>query len=242
LKINKSLKRNIFNLTEENTYSDIAALESVSFAKNYNNYIFKLISKHIQGDEVLDFGAGYGNFCSYLKNNNKNVTAIEVNTEAIDRLNELSITNYKKIEKTGKKFKNIVSLNVLEHIDDDKKVFNGLVDSLELGGKIILYLPASMIIWTKLDELVQHRRRYSKKLIFNLVSLDKVEIEQIYWVDFVGWATLLISRLIRLDLEFNKDKIIFYDRFLFKPFKYLDLFFRHIIGKNILVVISKIKD
>jgi len=242
LKINKSLKRNIFNLTEENTYSDIAALESVSFAKNYNNYIFKLISKHIQGDEVLDFGAGYGNFCSYLKNNNKNVTAIEVNTEAIDRLNELSITNYKKIEKNGKKFKNIVSLNVLEHIDDDKKVFNELVDSLELGGKIILYLPASMIIWTKLDELVQHRRRYSKKLIFNLVSMDKVEIEQIYWVDFVGWATLLISRLIRLDLEFNKDKIIFYDRFLFKPFKYLDLFFRHIIGKNILVVISKIKD
>ena len=229
-------------MTEENTYSDIAALESVSFAKNYNNYIFKLISKHIQGDEVLDFGAGYGNFCSYLKNNNKNVTAIEVNTEAIDRLNELSIINYKKIEKTGKKFQNIVSLNVLEHIDDDKKVFYELVDSLKLGGKIILYLPASMLIWTKLDELVLHRRRYSKKLVLNLVNVDGVEIKHIHWVDFVGWVTLLISKVIRLNLEFNKDKIIFYDRFLFKPFKFLDLLFRYIIGKNILVVVSKIKN
>lgn len=83
-------------MREENIHFDIAALESVRFASNYNNYIYKLISKHIQGDEVLDFGAGYGDFCSYLKNNNKNVTAIEVNPEAIDRLNELSITNYKK--------------------------------------------------------------------------------------------------------------------------------------------------
>ena len=240
--INKSVNRKIFNLGEENTYSDIAALESVSFASNYNNYIFKLISKHIQGDEVLDFGAGYGNFCSYLKNNNKNVTAIEVNEEAINRLNELSITNYKKIEKTGKKFQNIVSLNVLEHIHDDKKVFNELVNSLKLGGKIILYLPASMLIWTKLDELVQHRRRYSKKLILDLVNTDKVEIQHIHWVDFVGWATLLISKVIRLNLKFNKDSIIFYDKFLFKPLKYLDLLFKYIIGKNILVVILKIKD
>ena len=229
-------------MREDNIHSDIAALESVSFASNYNNYIYKLISKHIQGDEVLDFGAGYGDFCSYLKNNNKNVTAIEVNPEAIDRLNELSIINYKKIEKTGKKFQNIVSLNVLEHIDDDKKVFYELVDSLKLGGKIILYLPASMLIWTKLDELVLHRRRYSKKLVLNLVNVDGVEIKHIHWVDFVGWVTLLISKVIRLNLEFNKDKIIFYDRFLFKPFKFLDLLFRYIIGKNILVVVSKIKN
>ncbi len=229
-------------MKEENIYSDIAALESVGYARNYNKYIFELISKHIQGDEVLDFGAGYGNFCTYLKNKNKNVVAVEVNEEAINKLNELSITNYKKIENTGKKFKNIVSLNVLEHIDNDKKIFNELVQSLELGGKIILYLPASMIIWTKLDDLVQHRRRYSKKLIYELVKIDKIEIEQIHWVDFVGWATLLISKVIRLNLEFNRDKVIFYDRFVFKPLKFLDVFFKYIIGKNILVVMSKIKD
>lgn len=229
-------------MKEENTYSDIAALESVGYAENYNKYIFELVSKYIQGDEVLDFGAGYGNFCAYLKNENKNIIAIEVNEKAINRLNELSITNYKKIEDTGKKFQNIVSLNVLEHIDNDKKVFHELVDSLELGGKIILYLPASMLIWTKLDELVQHRRRYSKKLINDLVKIDKIEIEKIHWVDFVGWSTLLISKIIRLNLEFNKDRIIFYDRFIFKPLKYLDVLFKYIIGKNILVVISKIKD
>lgn len=229
-------------MSNENKYSDIAALESVAYAKNYNKYIFKLISRHIQGSEVLDFGAGYGNFCSYLKNKNKNVTAIEINEEAIERLNELSIVNYKKIEKTGKKFHNIVSLNVLEHLDHDKKVFQELVESLELGGKIILYLPASMVIWTKLDEIVQHRRRYSKKLIYDLVKIDEVEIEYIQWVDFVGWVTLLLSKILRLNLEFNKNRIIFYDRFLFKPLKYLDVLFKYIIGKNILVVLSKIKD
>ena len=88
-------------MSNENKYSDIAALESVAYAKNYNKYIFKLISRHIQGSEVLDFGAGYGNFCSYLKNKNKNVTAIEINEEAIERLNELLIFSLTEI---GTKF------------------------------------------------------------------------------------------------------------------------------------------
>ena len=58
-------------MEEENTYSDIAALESVYYTRNYNKYIFNLISKHLQGDEVLDFGAGYGDFCLYLKNKHR---------------------------------------------------------------------------------------------------------------------------------------------------------------------------
>ena len=38
--------------------SDIAALESVSFAKNYNDYVLKLISKNLdKNDKILDFGA-----------------------------------------------------------------------------------------------------------------------------------------------------------------------------------------
>ena len=50
---------------------DVAALESVSFAKNYNNYVFNLIFGRINGERVVDFGAGYGNFSLFLKSKKK---------------------------------------------------------------------------------------------------------------------------------------------------------------------------
>ena len=226
-------------MEEEFSQSDIAALESVAYAENYNNYIFNLISRYITGIEVLDFGAGYGNYCLYLKKQGKEVIAIEINEEAINKLDKLEIKNFTKLGDLNKKFKNIVSLNVLEHLDDDHKVFNELIEYLEPEGKIILYLPASMIAWTKLDELVNHKRRYSKKLIKDLVNSKNLNIDHIQWVDFVGWATLLLSKILRLNLEFNKTRIVFYDNFIFRPFKHLDILFKYIIGKNILIVISK---
>ena len=50
---------------------DVAALETVSFAKNYNNYVFNLILARINGERIADFGAGYGNFCLFLKSKKK---------------------------------------------------------------------------------------------------------------------------------------------------------------------------
>ena len=50
---------------------DVAALETVSFAKNYNNYVFNLILERINGERIADFGAGYGNFCLFLKSKKK---------------------------------------------------------------------------------------------------------------------------------------------------------------------------
>tara|TARA_B110000008_G_scaffold252327_1_gene266825 strand:+ start:791 stop:1468 length:678 start_codon:yes stop_codon:yes gene_type:complete len=218
---------------------DVAALESVSFAKNYNNYVFNLILGSIKGKRIIDFGAGYGNFSVFLQSNDKEVVAIEVNKEAIHKLNELNIPNYKNLDELKEKYNTVVSLNVLEHIDDDLSVLKELIDYIENSGKIILYLPASEIIWSELDELVNHKRRYSRKLIKNLAMNSELKIDQIISVDFIGWMVVFLSKALRIKLDFSKNKIIFYDKFIFKNFKYLDLVFKRIIGKNLLIVLSK---
>ena len=110
---------------------------------------------------------------------------------------------------------------------------------LDTDGKIILYLPSSQIIWSELDELVNHKRRYSRKLIKKLAVGANLEINQIISVDFVGWAVILLSKLLPIKMDFSKNKIVFYDKFIFKYFKYLDLIFKNVIGKNLLIVLSK---
>ena len=62
--------------------SDIAALESVSFAKNYNDYVLNLISKNLdKNDKILDFGAGYGLFTKMLIDCGYDVISVEINEE-----------------------------------------------------------------------------------------------------------------------------------------------------------------
>ena len=218
---------------------DIAALESVSFAKNYNSYVYGLILQNIKSHEIMDFGAGYGSFSGYLKDIGKKVVTVEVNEHAIKKLNQLNLVNFKNLKDLPEKYGTIVSLNVLEHIDDDLGTLKELLNYLKSDGRIILYLPSSKLIWSELDELVNHKRRYSRKLIKELSRNSDLKIDKIFSVDFVGWLTVLVSKVLRINLDFNKNRIIFYDRFIFKNLKFLDLLFKKIIGKNLLIVLSK---
>ncbi|OUX37952.1 MAG: hypothetical protein CBE33_02120 [Candidatus Pelagibacter sp. TMED273] len=219
--------------------SDIAALESIEFAKNYNNYIFKKINKYIDCDKVLDFGAGFGFFSEYLRKLGKEVTAVDSNKKAVDVLRQKNFLTFKTLNEVNKKFDVIISLNVLEHIEDDQKVLENLYSALNENGKLILYLPSSMKVWTNLDEIVNHYRRYSLKEIKNKAQMAGFRVIEAYHVDIVGWVVLFLSKILNLNLDFDKKKIIIYDKFIFSIFKFFDIFMKYIIGKNVLVVCEK---
>lgn len=220
---------------------DIAALESVSIADNYNEYIKNIFASNIDNTQnILDFGAGYGLITKKLDELGFNIIAIEKNKKAIKELTKKNIKTYKKIYEVQESIDCIISLNVLEHIEDDNRIVGELYSLLPKGGKLILYLPASMIVWTKLDEMVNHKRRYQKRSLEDLLISNNFCIEQIYYLDFIGWAVLLLSKFLRINLSFNKKSIKIYDKYIFKPFRFLDIFTKHIIGKNLFVVAKKI--
>ena len=127
-------------------------------------------------------------------------------------------------------------MNVLEHIEDDEAVINVIKSLLTKNGTLVLYLPASKIAWSQMDEDVNHYRRYSKKELQQKLIKAGFEIEKIRFVDFIGWLVLLIFKLFRIKPKFNKRLLIFYDKVFFKTFKSLDVIFKYVVGKNLLVV------
>ena len=102
-----------------------------------------------------------------------------------------------------------------------------------------MYLPASSLVWTKLDDLVIHKRRYSKSEVKKLLTSNKFKVEKIIYVDFIGWVVLLLSKIFRLRLDFDGKKIKIYDSYIFKSIKFLDFFTKNIIGKNLFIVSTK---
>lgn len=222
---------------------DIAALESISVAENYNKYVADLFFSNIDKTEnILDFGAGYGLITEKFKKKGYKISAVEINKTALEKLNGKNIDSYNLIEKVPKSINCIISLNVLEHIEDDDKYIKKFYNHLPQDGKLILYLPSSNLIWTELDDMVNHKRRYSKSGIVELLNSNSFEIEKIFFVDFIGWIVLFFLKMFRVKLDFDKRKIKFYDKFIFRTFKFTDYFFKNIIGKNLFIVASKKKN
>ncbi|OUU48124.1 MAG: hypothetical protein CBC28_04945 [Flavobacteriaceae bacterium TMED68] len=218
---------------------DILALETIAELKNYNSYTFNLISQKISGKSILDFGSGYGVFCQYMVKKGYKVNGFEINNIAYLESKERGINTYSKLNQIDKKFDTITSSNVLEHIEDDIIAINQMRSLLVEKGTLILYLPASQAVWTKMDDDVNHFRRYSKKDLHSKLESANFEILESRYVDFIGWFTLIIFKIFKIKPKFNKKLIIFYDKFFFKFLKYLDIAFKNIIGKNILVVARK---
>lgn len=220
---------------------DIFALESIEFLDNYNDYIFKNIYKHFGNSPYLDFGCGYGTFIQYIeKVYDEKVVGYEINLEAIKTLQDRKIQLISDIDSQSSHFETIVSMNVLEHVEDDFLIMKKFFELLKPGGVLILYLPHSRFLWSNLDELVDHHRRYTKKELLSKLEKIGFKITKVKYFDFIGSQVLILSNLLNLKLNFSKKKLLIYDKYFFKYLKHLDLFFQSFFGKNILVVAKKI--
>lgn len=219
-----------------NNNIDIQALETTEELYNYNNYIFSKILNKIKKGNLLDFGCGFGGFIKHCKTNNLDVIGFEINNVAIKKLQDDNLQIELDKNNLENKYENLVSINVLEHIENDNEAIKEFKKILKNNGRLILYLPHSKYLWTELDELVGHHRRYTKKNLVTKLKENGFEIKHVEYVDFVGSIVLSVTKFLRIKLSYNKNLTIFYDKTVFKTFKYLDYIFKNIFGKNILIV------
>ena len=226
-------------MNKEFNDKDIVALEIMSELENYTSYVFTLILQNMHKKNVLDFGSGYGDFCKFLSNKNYIVDGYEPNQTAY----KMSLNKGFKVFSTYKEitslYSSVVSINVLEHIEDDINALSQIKSVMEKDAKLILFLPASMKIWSEMDVEANHFRRYSKEELYNKLNYSGFKIESSQYVDFIGWLVLIIFKYLKITPKFNKKLIIFYDKYVFRFFKNFDFLFKRIVGKNLLVVASQ---
>jgi 2-polyprenyl-3-methyl-5-hydroxy-6-metoxy-1,4-benzoquinol methylase len=130
------------------------------------NYCLSFIKKYLR-EEILEVGGGCGSFTKiYYNKKIKSLTITEVDKKNLNSLKKrfkkyrnISITN-KNINKINKKFDTIIYLHVLEHIKNDKKEILEATKKLKKNGHLIFIVPAHPKIYSRLDKLVGHYRRY----------------------------------------------------------------------------------
>jgi SAM-dependent methyltransferase len=200
-----------------------------------------LIRRAANSEDLIDFGAGIGTFSTRLREAGYDVVCIEPDSSQRQRLLELGFKAFPNIDSVpDESAPFIFSLNVFEHIDDDETAVRQIWQKLKPGGGLLLYVPAFHCLWSTLDDLVCHRRRYTKTTLRGLVQRAGFSIERLRYADSLGFIVTLLFRLARRGAEtLTPTSIGFYDRWIFPPSRVLDLLCNRLVGKNVFVLCRK---
>ena len=218
-------------------------LEFMQYAVNYNKFLTTLIRKNLPyGVNVLDFGAGNGEFATRLAGYGFRVSVLEVEPKLCAKLKSLGFQALQGLEEVNNLSQShIYSLNVLEHIQDDIGTLKSIHSKLRPNGTLILYLPAFEILFSQMDKRVGHYRRYDKSSLKRILVQSGFMIEKIHYCDFVGFfVTLLYKMIPKGNGEISITLLRIYDRCIFPTNFFFDKLFGSILGKNIFVLAHKV--
>ena len=221
------------------------ALERFDNANLWIKYIILQIKKYLKNN-ILEVGAGCGSFAKSYMNNFKDILLMDSDDKNIKSLTEKfsENKNIKTIKSDVKDlnqyFNTIIYFNVLEHIEADILEIENSIQKLNIGGHLIILVPAHQKLYSKLDKAVGHYRRYDinffKKNIFK-----NAQIVELKYLDLFGYFLYFLNKFFFKEETFpTKLKIFIWDK-IFTPFTIIaDFLFRYKFGKNILCVYKKI--
>ena len=213
-------------------------LEVMEQAERYNRFLLGLVLPLARGKRVLDFGAGSGTFAHALAAEGVDVAAIEPDPQLRNKLTVGASADV--IEVASDSVDLVYSFNVLEHIDDDAAALAQLHRVLRPGGRLLLYVPAFLLLYSEMDRRIGHLRRYRKGLLTVLVEQSGFRVDDARYADSLGFfAALAYKAFGPRDGTLNPRGVRLYDRYVFPLSRVLDLGCDPVIGKNLIVRATK---
>lgn len=218
-------------------------LKTLQDAVNYSRYQHGFIAKSIgqlvkkKNIKVLDFGAGIGTYSDMLRSDKRLVIeCIEPDDIQAKILHIKGYRVYPDINACNERYDIIFALNVFEHIKDDVAMLVALKAHLNEGGRIIIYVPAFQLLFTQLDVLVDHYRRYRINSMKSLAQKSGLHLLSVQYCDPIGFVAALIYRLCRGNGHLNPRHVRVYDKYLFPISVRVESLTQGIFGKNVLGV------
>ena len=149
-----------------------AEVEANSFWCRSRNRILRQIverySDRSRPVSMLEIGCGIGGVAAELRKvPNLRMTASEIYLQGLryarSKYPDVDFIQLDAVEMPFEdEFDIVGAFDVLEHIQDDERVMEGVRHALRPGGLFVITVPQYAWMWSALDELVHHKRRYSR--------------------------------------------------------------------------------
>lgn len=186
-----------FDLTDKNGDS--------SFWVRSRNRLFKcIVNNHLARrgkTRFLEIGCGTGEFIRHIADNSRlKITGSEIYLKGLlyaqKKLPFIDFIQFDVTQgKIGEEFDLIVAFDVLEHIADDAAALLNINHMLCSEGCLIITVPQHMFLWSRLDEIVKHKRRYSRQELTAKLHNAGFDISYSTSFLFTLFPLMLISRI-----------------------------------------------
>jgi SAM-dependent methyltransferase len=186
-----------------------ATLRRMSNAGHYNRWIADLLCPYL-GQGIVEVGCGIGNMTPYFLGARK-VVAFDLLDESAQMVRHMykEYPNLKVlqgdicapdiVERIGPQSADtVVSINMLEHVREDRRALANMRRLLEPGGHLLLFVPAGEYLYGSLDRALGHYRRYGRTDLQAKVEGAGFRVVKLHFVNapgILGWW--LNSRLLR---------------------------------------------
>jgi glycosyltransferase involved in cell wall biosynthesis len=233
----------------EEKIAGLRTLRIMEGASAYNRWLFRQCEPYLK-QRVLEVGAGVGNITKFLLSrpfviptdySESYATELRqkfghfpnVHVERLDLLDAGSVDQLKRRYAPDC----ILSMNMLEHIEDDLTASVNMVRLLPSGGRLVLLVPAHDALFSGMDTSLGHYRRYDKRSLTELLEKSGFKIVHSKYLNVLGAIGWWVNgRVLRRKLIPSRQLRLF-DFFIF-----ILALERHIpppFGLSVLVVAEK---
>lgn len=163
--------------------------------------VFRRFTDRTQPLDVLDIGCGIGGVVGALRKlPNLRLTGSEVYLQGLRYARaRLPDVDFIQLDATNIPFREafdvISAFDVIEHIPDDELVMRQIHGALRSKGLFIITVPQYQWMWSPLDEIVHHKRRYSRRDLIG--KLRRSGFDVVYVSSFVTtlFPLMMLSRI-----------------------------------------------
>ena len=216
-------------------------LDLLKEARNYNRWLTDQViaAKPPGAVKITDLGAGRGTFAEMLRARGLEIDCVEPDPENQASLRARGFSVHATMDdEEAETIDYVYTLNVLEHVRQDEELVRAVFSRLRRGGRLFVFVPAFQILWSRLDDHVEHQRRYRRAPMVAMLRRAGFAVERARYADCLGFfAALLFSR--SAEVEISQRNIRLYDRVLFPASRFLDPLLGQFFGKNLAVVCRK---
>lgn len=153
-------------------------------------WVVKRLIRKLKPRDFVEIGAASGHMADWMSQQGMTGTAVEISPAALAIMGERLAAN-KAVNIFDRDSRDLraeadvlLSMEVLEHIEDDNAALQNWFDLIRPGGHLLLSVPAHQSKFSAEDEMVGHFRRYDKRPLIEQLKAIGFEQPTIYSYGF----------------------------------------------------------
>jgi SAM-dependent methyltransferase len=200
----------------EEVYDFIAQNEENHWWYHSRRVIFMSVLKKVltpfsRDERIYDIGCGGGGNFAVWSSFSDSCMGVDMSEKALDSCRKfayqgLLLTDAGDLSKIISNDASLVTFcDVLEHVEDDRRVLEEAYRILKTGGFLFITAPAYGFLWGGADTLSLHKRRYSRKQLIQLVQGAHFRLVRSTYFNTFLFPPILVARLMEKFFKLNSS-------------------------------------